>query len=59
MDLAVKDKVYMVAGASRGLGYGIAEVLAQEGARVAIAGRDGPAVTAAAEQRAAASGAEV
>jgi len=39
MDLNVKGKVYMVAAASKGLGYGIAEALAQDGAIVCIASR--------------------
>lgn len=39
MDLNVKGKVYMVAAASKGLGYGIAEALAQDGATVCIASR--------------------
>lgn len=49
----------MVAGASRGLGYGIAEVLAQEGAKVAIASRDKQAVSAAATRLQAETGAEI
>lgn len=36
MDLGLKGKVAMVAGASRGLGYAVAEALAHEGATVAI-----------------------
>jgi 3-oxoacyl-[acyl-carrier protein] reductase len=36
MDLGLKGKVAMVAGASRGLGYAVAEALAREGALVAI-----------------------
>jgi 3-oxoacyl-[acyl-carrier protein] reductase len=39
MDLGLKDKVIMVAAASKGLGYGIAQAVAQEGARVSIASR--------------------
>lgn len=39
MDLGLKDKVIMVAAASKGLGYGIAEAVAQEGARVSIGSR--------------------
>jgi 3-oxoacyl-[acyl-carrier protein] reductase len=41
MQLGVRDKIFMVAGGSRGLGLGIATVLAEEGARVSVAGRDG------------------
>lgn len=36
MDLGLKDKVVMVAGASQGLGYGTTRALAREGARVSI-----------------------
>ena len=39
MDLKLKDKVIMVAAASKGLGYGIAGAVAREGARVSIASR--------------------
>lgn len=39
MDLGIKDKVFMVAGASSGLGYAIAQKLAAEGARVSIGSR--------------------
>jgi len=34
MDLGLKGKVAMVAGASRGLGYAVARALAAEGAQV-------------------------
>lgn len=40
MDLGLKGKVAMVSGASRGLGYAVARVLAAEGAKVSIASRD-------------------
>lgn len=39
MDLGLKDKVIMVAAASKGLGFGIAQAAAREGARVAIGSR--------------------
>ena len=39
MDLRLKDKVVMVAAASQGIGYGIAEAVAREGARLSIASR--------------------
>lgn len=48
MELNVSNKVFMLAGASRGLGYGIARALAAEGATVALAARDGAAAEAAA-----------
>lgn len=40
----------MVAGASRGLGFAVAQALAAEGARVSIASRDEAAIRAAAER---------
>ena len=40
MDLGLKGKVAMVAGASRGLGFAVAQALANEGALVSIASRD-------------------
>jgi 3-oxoacyl-[acyl-carrier protein] reductase len=48
MNLGLDGKVAMVAGASRGLGYAVAEALAREGARVSIASRDEQAINAAA-----------
>jgi len=59
MDLQVKGKVYFIAGASKGLGYGIAEILAAEGASVAIASRDNNNIAEAAKQLAANYGANV
>jgi len=50
MDLGLKGKVAMVAGASRGLGFAVARALAHEGALVSIASRDERAIAAAAEQ---------
>jgi 3-oxoacyl-[acyl-carrier protein] reductase len=50
MQLGLRDKVFMVAGGSRGLGFGIAEVLADEGAQVALAGRDKQSAQQAAQQ---------
>jgi 3-oxoacyl-[acyl-carrier protein] reductase len=39
MDLGLADRVYLVTGASRGLGRAAAEVLVAEGARVVLSGR--------------------
>jgi 3-oxoacyl-[acyl-carrier protein] reductase len=50
MDLALKGKVAMIAGASRGLGFAVAQALASEGAFVSIASRDESAICAAAQQ---------
>ena len=50
MDLGLKGKVAMVAGASRGLGYAVAAALAREGALVSIASRDEQAIAAAARR---------
>ena len=59
MQLDVRDKVYMVAGGSRGLGYGIASVLSREGARIALGARDGAAAESAARQLREQSGGDV
>lgn len=48
MDLGLEGKVAMVAGASRGLGFGVAQALAREGAFVSIASRDERAICEAA-----------
>jgi 3-oxoacyl-[acyl-carrier protein] reductase len=47
MNLGLTNKVAMVAGASRGLGYAVARALAEEGVQVSIASRDANAVAAA------------
>ncbi|GAB2729111.1 SDR family oxidoreductase [Kitasatospora kifunensis] len=39
MDLGLKDRVYLLTGASRGLGLATARVLTEEGAKVAVTGR--------------------
>jgi 3-oxoacyl-[acyl-carrier protein] reductase len=50
MDLGLKGKVAMVAGASRGLGFGVAKTLSGEGASVSIASRDEAAICEAAKR---------
>ena len=40
MDLGLSDRVYIVTGASRGLGRACAELLAEEGARLVLCSRD-------------------
>jgi 3-oxoacyl-[acyl-carrier protein] reductase len=48
MDLGLKNKIAMVGGASKGLGFAVARALAAEGARVSIASRDAEAIDRAA-----------
>lgn len=50
MDLGLKGKVALVAGASKGLGYAVAKALAAEGASVSISSRDEQAIARAAKQ---------
>ena len=59
MDLGLKDKVAIVGGASMGIGYGIAHVLAAEGARVAITARRDAGLARAAETIGRKTGADV
>ncbi|MER7751884.1 SDR family oxidoreductase [Kitasatospora sp. NPDC097643] len=47
MDLGLKDKVYVVTGATRGLGFATARELAADGARVLVSGRSKESVDAA------------
>ena len=48
MNLGLENKVAMVAGASRGLGFAVARALAAEGALVSMCSRDAEAISAAA-----------
>lgn len=50
MELDLKDKVIFIAGASRGIGLGMAEGFAKEGARVALTGRGADSLKAAREK---------
>lgn len=50
MDLGVRGRVFVVLGGTRGIGYSAAEVLAEEGARVALIGRDARRAEAAAKE---------
>ncbi|MFC4106199.1 SDR family oxidoreductase [Micromonospora zhanjiangensis] len=47
MDLGLTDRVYVLTGASRGLGFATAECLVADGARVVLSARDEAAVDAA------------
>jgi 3-oxoacyl-[acyl-carrier protein] reductase len=47
MDLGLKDRVYIVTGATRGLGFATARELVADGAKVVISGRKDESVTAA------------
>jgi NAD(P)-dependent dehydrogenase (short-subunit alcohol dehydrogenase family) len=55
MDLHLKDKVVLITGGTDGLGAALAERLVEEGARVAVCGRD-PGRLAATEERLAGAG---
>jgi 3-oxoacyl-[acyl-carrier protein] reductase len=59
MDLQLKGKIAFVAGSSRGLGFATAQLLAEEGARVAVNSRTQANADRAAAQIASATGAEV
>ncbi|WKX69664.1 SDR family oxidoreductase [Streptomyces sp. XD-27] len=50
MDLGLKDRVYVITGASRGLGHAAARELVADGAKVVITGRDEDAVVRAAAE---------
>ena len=59
MDLGLQGKVAIVGGASMGIGYGIAQTLAHEGARIVITARRQPGLARAAAELHAQTGAEV
>lgn len=59
MDLMLKNKVALVTAASRGLGYATAQVLAQEGAKVAICARQVESLQEAARDLTRATGSEI
>lgn len=40
MDLGLKDRVYVLTGGTRGLGYAVARELVADGAKVVVTGRD-------------------
>lgn len=50
MDLGLANRVYLLTGASRGLGFATAEALVADGARVVLSARDGEQVAAAVER---------
>src|SRR6188508_1459319 len=50
MDLLLKNKVMLIAGASKGLGYAVAHALAQDGALVSISSRDQASIASAASR---------
>src|SRR5271169_11459 len=50
MDLGLRDRGYLVVGGTAGIGLATAAVLASEGARVGVAGRDAGRAEAAVER---------
>jgi NAD(P)-dependent dehydrogenase (short-subunit alcohol dehydrogenase family) len=50
MDLGLKGKIALLTGASRGLGFATAKILAQEGVRIAINARDQATLAAAGDR---------
>lgn len=58
MDLGLKGKVALVAASSKGLGYGVAQAVAREGAKVSMCSRNALEITEAATRLANETGAE-
>src|SRR5262249_16416871 len=58
-ELELRGKVVFVAGASRGIGFGIARAFVAEGAKVAVTGRNAEALNASARELNQAGGAHV
>jgi 3-oxoacyl-[acyl-carrier protein] reductase len=58
MDLGLKGKVALVAASSKGLGYGVAQALAREGAKVSMCSRNALEITEAATRLTSETGAE-
>jgi 3-oxoacyl-[acyl-carrier protein] reductase len=50
VDLGLTDRVYVVSGGTRGLGFAVAQALTAEGARVVVSGRDTMRLAAAVEE---------
>jgi 3-oxoacyl-[acyl-carrier protein] reductase len=50
VDLGLRDRVYIVTGASAGLGFASAKALAAEGARLVISSRNEESITRAADE---------
>src|SRR5713101_2163731 len=59
MDLGIKDRVAMVAAASKGIGRAAAESLAREGCRVSICARDTETLRRARDEISRSSGSEI
>src|SRR4029077_18096851 len=59
MNLGLTNKVAMVAGASRGLGFAVARALAREGAKVSLSSRSPEAASDAGYRISAETGADV
>jgi len=59
MDLGIRGQACLIVGGARGIGYATAEVLAREGAALALADIDGDAASTSAQRLAEGSGARV